>query len=87
MSGDEPDFVNNIYRVMHTITVGNSHFIAASDLILINGSPVVVLEWDPTRLRVPAATLELNPKLLEEETGRPGHFVYSGHLVDPRRVQ
>jgi hypothetical protein len=87
MSGDQPDFEGNVYRVMHTITDGRSLSLVESDLILLDGRPVVVLEWDQTRERVPAATLELDPALLEEEAGRPGYFVYSGDLVDPRGAQ
>jgi hypothetical protein len=87
MSGDQPDFEGNVYRVMHTITDGRSLSLVESDLILLEGRPVVVLEWDQTRERVPAATLELDPALLGEEAGRPGYFVYSGDLVDPRGAQ
>lgn len=50
---------------------------------------MLVLEWihRPEGDIWPGLTLPLDEELLEEDPNRPRHFLYSGELVDPRKVQ
>ena len=42
---DTPDLVHGIYRVTHSILVGDKRFIANSDLVFLDDVPYIVLEW------------------------------------------
>jgi hypothetical protein len=84
----EPDLEHGIYRVLHTLQIGDVHHIVESDLIFRDGSPTVVFEWGgPEDHQYPAVTLELDLELLSDSAGRPGYFDYSGQIVDPRSKQ
>jgi hypothetical protein len=85
---DEPDHEHGIYRVLHTLIVGASRLTAESDLIFLDEVPFVVLEWGgPQESQYPDLKLQLDPAALQPTPGRAGYFLYSGDLVDPRKVQ
>jgi hypothetical protein len=82
---NKPDLARGIYRVTHTLRVGPKEFVCVSDLIVIDGKPFVVLEWEDKSGR-PQLTLPLDGALLSPPSS-DGYCVYSGPaLIDPRRV-
>lgn len=89
MAHDKPDLEHGIYRVAHTLTVGGANLICESDLIFLDGQPFVVLDWANTpgsQEQYPAVKLSVDQALLEPGAA-DGYLVYSGQLVDPRKVQ
>lgn len=86
---DESDVEHGIYRVMHTLIVGRERRTVENDFILQEDQLLLVLEWihRPEGDIWPGLTLPLDEELLDEDPSRPGHFLYSGELVDPRRMQ
>jgi hypothetical protein len=84
----KPDLERGVYRVTHTIQVGETNLTAETDFIYRNGDLLLVLEWGgPTHNQHPSLTLPLDPALLTEVPNNPGYYTYSGHLEDPRRRQ
>ncbi|MGO9135453.1 MAG: hypothetical protein ACLP8A_15600 [Methylovirgula sp.] len=86
---DDEDVEHGIYHVMHTLIVGGERRTVENDFILQGDQLLLVLEWihRPEGDLWPAVTLPLDEDLLEEDPKRPGRFLYSGKLVDPRSVQ
>lgn len=84
---DKPDLWHGIYRVFHVLRVGDEEFTSESDLIIMNGQPFVVLEWEDRQgSQHPKLKLPLDATFLSQPDPQ-GHCVYSGPaLVDPRRV-
>lgn len=84
---NKPDLAHGIYRVTHIIRVGDKLNTAESDLIIMNGEPFVVLEWEGRReSQYPKLKLPLDPTQISPPDQR-GYCVYSGPpLVDPRPV-
>jgi hypothetical protein len=85
---DEERIAHGIYRVTHTFIVGNSRVIAESDFILKDDKLLLVLEWinRPEGDIWPGLTLPLDEDLLDDDPDRPGKFLYSGDLRDPRKA-
>ena len=86
---EKPDMAHGIYRVTHTLSMGTASHVCESDLIFLEGKPIVVLEWGDkpgSPEQYPMVTLPLDPAFLEE-TKPDGYFIYSGQLADPRSVQ
>jgi hypothetical protein len=84
---EKPNLEVGIYRVSHTLRMGNAQFVCESDLVFLDGQPFVVLEWGgPRENQYPSVKLPLDPAYLET-TGREGYLNYSGQLEDPRSVQ
>jgi hypothetical protein len=83
---DEDDLEHGIYHVTHRLIVGGEPRTVRSDFILQGDKLLLVLEWihRPEGDMWPGLTLLLDEDLLEEDPMRPGHFLYSGELVDPR---
>jgi hypothetical protein len=83
---DEDDIEHGIYHVTHTLIVDGKPRTVRSDFILQGDQLLLVLEWvhRPEGDMWPGLTLPLDEDLLEEDPLRPGHFIYSGELIDPR---
>lgn len=88
MADDKPDFEHGVYRVSHTLKVGDVWHNCESDLIFLDDQPFVVLEWaGPPGNLYPDVKLALDPSLLEVTTPL-GYFCYTGqNLLDPRQIQ
>ncbi len=86
---DDDAIEHGIYRVKHTLIMGDKRSTVENDFILQNDRLLLVLEWvhRPEGDMWPGVTLPLDEDLLEEDPNRPGRFVYSGELVDPRKAQ
>ncbi len=84
---DEANIEHGIYRVMHWLIVNGERRRVRSDFILQGEELLLVLEWinRPEGDMWPGLTLPLDEDLLEDDPNRPGHFLYSGELVDPRK--
>ncbi len=87
----EPD--KGIYRVWHTLKVGNRRFTCQSDMVILDGTPLVVLEWEgPEAAQHPGVKLRLDetllrPHTLDKQHPDYGYFSYDGpELIDPRPV-
>jgi hypothetical protein len=88
MDDNKPNLELGIYRVTHTIVVGEVRYTVENDFISRDGELILVLEWGgPTTSPFPLVTLELDPEQLTECPGMAGYYTYSGQLVDPRKVQ
>jgi hypothetical protein len=84
----KPDLERGIYRVTHSLVIGDRRFIVENDFIFQDGDLILVLEWaGPPDAQHPSVTLQLVPALLSECPGEAGYYTYSGELVDPRKVQ
>jgi len=84
---DEDNLDHCIYRVKHMFLVGNGQRVEAeNDFILVEDKLLLVLQWmeRPEGTMWPSITLELDEDMLEEDPDRPGKFLYSGDLRDPR---
>jgi hypothetical protein len=86
---DEDNIEHGIYRVKHTFLAGDARVTAESDFILQDDRLLLVLEWvhRPEGDMWPGLTLPLDEELLDEDPNRPGYFIYSGDLVDPRKAK
>jgi hypothetical protein len=85
MPGDKPDLEHGIYRVLHSIIIGNVRHMVENDFIFQDDRLLLVLEWGGLKENQhPALTLPLDPAYLEERPGMPGYFLYNGQLIDPR---
>lgn len=85
MADTKPHPEAGLFRVVHSMNVGDATMTAESDLIFDEKGPILVVEWDdhPTNNQ-PRVTLRLDPAKLTESPSRPGYFDYSGWLRDPR---
>jgi len=85
---DEDDIEHGIYHVKHTLITGGERREVESDFILMDDKLLLVLQWiqRPEGDVWPGLTLPLDEDLLDEDPNRPGYFIYSGELVDPRTV-
>jgi hypothetical protein len=86
---DEENIEHGIYRVTHMLVTGGERRKMESDFILMDDKLLLVLEWinRPEGDLWPSLTLPLDEDLLDEDPDRPGKFLYSGDLVDPRKAQ
>jgi hypothetical protein len=86
---DEEAIEHGIYRVTHTFIAGDKKLKAENDFILQDDKLLLVLEWihRPEGDMWPGLTLPLDEDLLDDDPDRPGQFLYSGELVDPRKVK
>jgi hypothetical protein len=84
---DEANIEHGIYRVTHMMVVDGARRKVRSDFILQDDRLLLVLEWvhRPEGDMWPGLTLTLDEDLLEDDPDRPGQFLYSGELVDPRK--
>ncbi len=84
---DVENIEHGIYRLTHMFLVGDKRVKAESDFILMDDMLFVVLEWinRPEGDLWPGLTLPLDEDLLEEDPLRPGKYLYSGDLIDPRK--
>jgi len=81
----EPDLEHGVYRVTHILSTGTGWLTCVSDLIFIDGQPVLVLEWTPPEnIHPPTVTVPLELARLTELSGPPGYYLYDGEVVDPR---
>jgi len=85
---NEPDIKRGIYRVTHFMRSHGQRWACESDLIFVDGRPVLVVEWTPPDGRdPPVVTAPLDPARLQELPTRFGHFLYDDDVEDPRRLQ
>jgi len=86
---DEDNIEHGIYRVKHTFIKGDARITAENDFILQDDKLLLVLEWinRPEGDLWPGLTVPLDEELLDEDPNRPGYFLYSGDLVDPRKAK
>ncbi len=86
---DDDHIEHGIYRVTHMLVTGGEKRKVESDFILMDDRLLLVLEWihRPEGDMWPALTLPLDEDLLEDDPDRPGKFLYSGDLVDPRKAE
>jgi hypothetical protein len=84
---DESNIEHGIYRVKYTLVAGNERRVTQSDFILKDDQLLLVLEWvhRPEGDMWPGFTLPLEDDLLDEDPNRPGYYIYSGEIVDPRK--
>ena len=84
---EKPIAALGIYRVTHFLVVGTIRFLCESDLIVIDGQPYAVLEWEgPRDNQYPALKVELDWAKLHPPSPE-GYVVYDGDVIDPRSVQ
>jgi hypothetical protein len=73
-------------RIQYFLVRGEHQDLRESDLILLEGAHVVVLEWaDPPHNEQPSIYLPLDPEHLRAPSEADGLFHYTDPLVDPRK--
>jgi hypothetical protein len=84
---NKPNLAHGIYRLTHSLLVGDKRFICESDMIVIDDTPYVVLEWGgPEGNQYPATKVELDWSKLHPPS-QDGHVGYDGEIIDPRPLQ
>jgi hypothetical protein len=84
---NKPDLAHGVYRVSHSIVVGNARIIAESDLIFLDDGPYIVLEWGgPSENQYPDLKVKIDRTHLSPPNDH-GYCVYNGEIVNPRRIQ
>ena len=77
-----------IRRIQCFLTRGEHQDLCESDLIVRDGVPIVVLEWqDPLYKEQPSVYLPLDPAHLKAPAKADGVFQYSAPLADPRKPE
>jgi hypothetical protein len=72
-------------KVIHRHRVGGVVRRRVSELLFVEGRPVVLLEWiNLGAVRTPLYTLELDPSKLHPTRQREGAYYYDDVTVDPR---
>ena len=77
-----------IYRVQIEVQVSGAWTHQIVDLLLTDGPPIAVLEWDGERGKSdPLVSVALDSKQLREFQNGDATHLYDGHIVDPRPAQ
>jgi hypothetical protein len=76
-----------VFTVTHTMSRGKTHGTYLSDLIFVDGSPVIVLEWggSPDNEQ-PLVTLALDQSRLSKVSKTRPEYLYDGPLEGPRTM-
>jgi hypothetical protein len=73
-----------VTRVRHLLSSGLEFWHSNSDLMMIDGAPTIVVEWDAARRR-PAEAIPLDPRFLHEIDWEDAQYVYERPVEYPSR--